>query len=274
MNQLLCTIIIIVVLAYFIYFIYQYNKSKKIKKKLSELFQINKEIKEEIYKFESSPTVVIFSFIKLGKSKRYFKNIKFPWPKTDYSIKEGKEIQFTLNDKQDYKFEISKSIKLKNGKHEKEYLIKINLHQTNLYYININYNRKEKYYSLETIFYSRIKNLLPKEIDIEGVKIKDSEKYDFEDRKRFVILNIKKDIILNFCNNNNNINKQLNGDNFIFNYNDLFFNVIFKENEKDGKIFVNEDNYETIEFTEKEKCYINNFYDSIQPFLDYKNNFN
>jgi hypothetical protein len=262
-----------IIIAAFAYFLYQYNKSKKIKQKLNEIFEMSKEIKEEINKYESSPTIVKFSFIKIGKSKKKYKNIKFSWSNREYSIEPGKEIQLELNDIPDYKFEVSKSITLKNGNHEKEFLIKINLHQTNHYYIKINYNKKEKYYSLETIFYSRIKKLLPKEIDIEGVKIKDSEKYDFEDRKRFVILNIEKDVVLNFCNNN--INNQLDGDNLIFDYNDLFFNVILKENEKVGKIFVNEKNYEIIEFTEKEKVYVNEFYDSIKPFLvlDEKNNF-
>ena len=92
---------------------------------------MSNELKEKINKYESSPNIVKFSFIKIRKSKKNIKIIKFSWSNTKYSIEPGKEIQLELNDKPNYNFEVSKSITLKNLNHEKEFLIKINLHQTN-----------------------------------------------------------------------------------------------------------------------------------------------
>ena len=122
---------------------------------------------------------------------------------------------------------------------------------------------------MECVYYIKENNKLPNIVNIANIEIDYLDTFSLDNSKRFNLLNINKNDIIKFFNENcdNKIDKKNN----IFKNTNLFINIILRGiNEKIGHIFINEEEAKIENFTKNEKEYTKHFYNYIIPYM--KNN--
>ena len=131
-----------------------------------------------------------------------------------------------------------------------EFLISIKKHHVNYGVIWIDIEN-EKTYSLEIVFYFKDLKDSFEEIIVKDRKIVSKE--NFQKTKRYNLININKNISIQIFNDYSD-NKIENSDkidlNYIFSSSNLFYNFIYGNNKKLGKIFLNTQEKETEDFDE------------------------
>ena len=133
-----------------------------------------------------------------------------------------------------------------------EFIIDIYLHQYNHYYIITDIHKKQAY-SLDTIYYSKDKNLIPKKLIFETNDII-TDDYNIDNMRRFTLINIDKISCINFIKS---ITKQrineIKEEIFENEICDIFLNIKIKsENSFESSLFLNKNNDDIYNLTSKE----------------------
>ena len=94
---------------------------------------------------------------------------------------------------------IKQKIELKNKNKTIEFIIDIYLHKDNNYYYILTNIYEKPAYSLDTIYISKNKNLIPKKLTFENHDLF-SDDYGLNDMRRICLINIEKNSLINFIN--------------------------------------------------------------------------
>ena len=228
----LVIILMIIIVLFFLFYFYRYLATKKIGiKRYLELMNIGEDLKEEIHKFLAKKTVINFTFIDLGIGEKNDK-IKCEWLSKEIKIEnksrfsseiitnnEGKEINYINSS-------IKQKIQLVKEEIKKEFIIEIYLHQNNNYYIITNM-QKNQAYSLDTVYYSQFKDLIPKKLHLHQEELK-LDDYGIENMRRICIVNLEKYSLIKFINSITNLNINENTIIFKSQNGDIFLNIRIK----------------------------------------------
>ncbi len=151
----------------------------------------------------------------------------------EFQVKEGKQISFEYtNYKRTFKDEITEKIILNKGHKEQSFLITIKRYHENFYTI-ISDIEKENKFSLEIVFFIKDSSNDNKYIEINKKKIKPKENFPKTRRYNIININLKNSIELF----KKYAEEKLDENNILFNENNLFYNFIYGNNKKIGKIF-------------------------------------
>ena len=170
-------------------------------KGLKEIVKIEKNLQEEIDDFTNRPTILIFNFLRLNQSKKFYEKINILGE--EHRIDPGQtDMKIELHDLISYNgFESQTNIELldKNNINSKKLLIDVILYKENYYelFLDITDEEKEKEtYSVEIVYVSNNIELLPKEVKIseKTLTIKES----LLNMKRIVLLNLRKIELTNY----------------------------------------------------------------------------
>ena len=253
-----CLVLLFLLTVFFLLFLCYRHKNKGIGyKKYLELMDFGEKLKGEISDFISRKTYIKFTFINLNYHENYNK-LKCEWLNQEYVITDKIELSNEINNTNNIKEVnninalIKQKVELIKNNKKKEFTIDIYLHQYNHYYIITNIHENQAY-SLDTIYYSKDKNLIPKKLMFEGNNIT-TDDYNIENMRRVTLINIDKKSCVNFIHliTKEKINEE---DEEIFGNKiyDLFLNIKIKnENSFESSLFLNRNNNDIYVFTPKE----------------------
>ena len=258
-------IIILVSLAFICAFFYFKFKGIGTKRYL-ELMDIGNDLKEEIQNFISKKTSVKFIFIDLGFGERYDK-IKCDWLNSEFSIENKEEFICELNNKDEKETNqiealIKQKIILIKNDLRREFYLDVYLHQDNNFYVIKNI-QEEKAYSLDTVYYSKDKNLIPDKLLFNNDELS-LDKYNIDNMKRICLVNIGQDNCVKFINKISNL--KLNGKETIFEniISDIFLNIrIIDKDTFNCSIFLNQDSEKGYLLGQQDINLINYYYNEI-----------
>ena len=231
--------------------------TKKIEigiEKFNKLFELKNELKSKIEDYNNKKTIINLEFINFSNDKKEYKKLKVPSINKEFLINERNDIVFEYtNNKFPYENEIAEKIILYNEEKEEEYLINIKRHHENYYIISTNIE-KEKTYSLEIVFFFKeLKNKF-QNIMINNTKLVAKE--NFPKTVRYNLINVDKKNSIKIFNDYSDKKIELSDNNEIntvFQEKNLFFNFLYGNNKRIGKIFHNKEDKEIEDFTEEEK---------------------
>ena len=162
----ICFIVLLLVTLFMLIFLWFNHKNKGIGyKKYLELMDLGEKLKSEINDFINKRTFIKFTFINLNSGANYEK-LKCEWINQKYIITDKIEIlsEFkgnNIKEVNNINELIKQKVELIKNNRKKVFLIDIYLHQNNHYYIITDIHENQAY-SLDTIYYSNDKNLIPK----------------------------------------------------------------------------------------------------------------
>ena len=253
-----CLVLLFLFTVFFLLFLCYRHKNKGIGyKKYLELMDFGEKLKGEISDFISRKTYIKFTFINLNNHENYNK-LKCEWLNQEYVITDKIELSNKINNTNNIKEVnninalIKQKVELIKNNKKKEFTIDIYLHQYNHYYIITNIQENQAY-SLDTIYYSKDKNLIPKKLMFEGNNIT-TDDYNIENMRRVTLINIDKKSCVNFINlitkeKINEDEEEIFG-NKIY---DLFLNIKIKnEYSFESSLFLNRNNNDIYDLTPKE----------------------
>ena len=222
--------------------------------KFKKLFELKNELKSQIEDYNNKKTIINLEFINFSSNKKEYKKLKFPSINKEFLISEKNVIVFEyMNDKFPYKNEVAEKIILNNDGKEEEFLINIKRHHEN-YYIIWTGIENEKTYSLEMVFFFKEFKDKFQNIIINNKKLLAKENFPKTIRYNLINVDIINSIkIFNEYSDNKieqSDNKEINS---IFQEHNLFFNFLYGNNKRIGKIFYNREDKEIEEFNENEK---------------------
>ena len=245
--------------------LYYYNRKKGIGyKKYLDLMDLGEDLKAEIINFMKKKTSINFSFINLDCGESYDK-IKCEWIKSEIIITDKNKFTSEIKIK-DNKLEsnyyinsvIKQKVELIKDNKRKEFIIDIYLHQCNNYYIITNI-QKTQTYSLDIIYYSKDKDLIPTKLNfLKNELITDD--YNLGNMGRITLINIEKNTCINFINSISML--QINETSEIFENEiyDLFLNIKIKgKNLFKISLFLNQKDNEVYDLSLKELDIIKKF---------------
>ena len=230
------------------------NKNEIGIEKFKKLFELKNELKIQIEDYNNKKTIVNLGFINFSSDKKEYKKLRFPSINKEFLINEKNDIVFEYtNDKFPYKSEIAENIILYNEEKEEEYLINIKRHHEN-YYIICTDIENEKTYSLEFVFFFKELKDKFQNIIINNTKLEAKE--NFQKTVRYNLINVDKINSVKIFNDYSDKKIELsdnNETNTVFQEKNLFFNFIYGNKKRIGKIFYNKEDKEIEDFTEEEK---------------------
>ena len=222
--------------------------------KFKKLFELKTELKTKIDDYNNKKTIIYLYFINFSKSKKEYKRLKFPSINKDFLISEKNIVDFEYtNNNFPYKNEVAEKISLCTEGKEEEYLINIKKHHENYYTICTDIEN-EKTYSLEMVFFFKELKDKFKNIIIDDKKLVIEE--NFPKTMRYNLINVNMANSIKIFNNysDNKIEQSDNKEvNTIFQEQNLFFNFLYGNNRRIGKIFYNREDKEIEDFKENEK---------------------
>ena len=253
-----------------------------------KIFKLKEELKEEIENYKNKKTMIHLKFIKFSMDKKKYNKLKFPSLNKVISIEETNSFDFEyINNKFAYKNEFSEKIILLSEENEKEFLINIKRRHDNYYIFCIDIeNDNEKTYSLEIVFFFKESEYRIENIEVSNIKIEANEKFPKTIRYNLVNINLNDSIKLFDDYSSNKINQlDENQRKELFKECNLFFNFIYGNKKRIGKIFYMKQEKEIEDFIEEEKSILNkihemipdeniNEYDIIERLSDFKNSYN
>jgi len=281
---LLIIISAIAIIAFSNNYIFKNSKKSKVKpigkERFEKIFSLDKNLKDEINNFLSQKTELFFHFINFNhKKNNIFKKLKFSSSEKIYDI-ENKTLKIDYEDKKyPYRYNITEEIIISNDKKEAKFLIVINKHKQNHYNVIIN-STEERSFSLELIFYSKNEKFLPRTIKISNINFNSYEEGNFEHMTRINIINASKNQAYEILCFEMDYKEKLKFNNQIFSQiknNDLMFNFIYSNDEKNKKIlyrriFDNEKEIEFYKFTFKEYLLMDDLYNQvIEKYINEEN---
>ena len=219
-----------------------------------KIFRLADDVQKSIDNYKNKKTIINFKFDNFSKNKVKYKKLKFPSINKEFIIDEKKPIKFEyINNIFPYKNEITEKIILSNDKEEQDFLIHVKRHHDNYYNISVNIEN-EKSYSLEIVFYFK-----EMKTDFGYIMINDNkiinEEY-FKKTQRYNLVNVNIDNVIKFFDNysDNKIDElDQNHKNDIFKNHNLFFNFIYGDVKRIGKIFNIKEDKKIADFNEEEK---------------------
>ncbi len=248
-------IIIILLCLFYGNWIYQKIIKKKRKIYFEKLFGLNDSFIKEYDNFKKQKTILIFYFEEEEEIDDF--NIKLMWNQKIYNIKKNeKELKIEYIPNNEIKSEIIREqIELNNNKNL-VYSINIYPNQKNIYYIFKSKNQNKKYFSIECIMISKFNYLIPKKITIpfkNKIVISKFDTYDFKNRKRLNLINLKENIFVNLIKNICQIN-YFNLENIKEHKNEFLLNLIYSDKKIYRCIYINnkELSNDSYLYTEKE----------------------
>ena len=259
MNTLInvCLVLLFVFTLFVLFFLCYRHKNKGIGyKKYLELMDIGEKLKMEINDFTNRRTLIKFTFINLNFGGNYNK-LKCEWLNQEYVITDKIELLSEMNNNNikgvnNINALIKQKVELIKNNRKKEFIIDIYLHQHNHFYIITNIQENQAY-SLDTIYYSKDKNLIPKKLMFETNSLI-TDDYNIENMRRVTLININKKSCVNFINlitkqELNEEQEEIFG-NEIY---DLFLNIKIKnENSFESSLFLNRNINDIYNLTPKE----------------------
>ena len=196
--------------------------------KYLKLMDIDRYLKKQIEDYIARKTIVNFIFISLYKENKYDK-IKCEWLNEAFSIKNSKNYSCEIKNKDGEGESNSieairkqKIILIKNNQ-KKEFDLDIYLHQENNFYV-ITDIQEGNSYSLDIVYYTKNKNLIPKKLEFNGNDLF-LDDYKIDNMRRNCIINIEKESCIKFINTISKL--EIKEDDKIFKNkgNNLFLNI-------------------------------------------------
>ena len=277
--KLVLLILLFVLFLFFLILLYYYNRRKGIGyKKYLELMDLGDDLKAEIIKFMEKKTSINFSFINLSCGESYDK-INCEWLNSEIIIADKNKFTSEIKNKEHilgtnyYINAITKQkVELIKENKRKEFIIDIYLHQNNNYYIITNI-QKNQTYSIDTIYFSKDKDLIPTKLYF-GKNELITDDYNLDNMGRICLINIEKDSCINFINSISMLEINENSEIFENDIYDIFLNIKIKNKDLfKSSLFLNQRDNEVYDLTPMELDILKRFKkDIVMPYINkYKN---
>ena len=222
----------------------------------NKIFELKGDLKKEIENYKSTKTIIHLKFLKFLKDKKEYKKIRFSSLNKEISIDDKNPLYFEyINDKFPYKSEIPEEIILFSEAKESKYFITVKRHHDNYYYFcNDIENSDEKTYSLEIVFFFKDLKDSFDNIIYSNKKIVSNEKFPKTVRYNLININLN-NVIKLFDDYSDNKMNQLdeNQQKDLFGQYNLFFNFIYGNKKRMGKIFNIKQEKQIEDFNDEEK---------------------
>ena len=205
----------------------------------NKIFELEKELKEQIENFKSKKTMIYIEFSLRNEriNENIYDTFKFISSNREDSIEIGKKISFEYaNEQEKYRSEIEEQISLvKDNNIIQNFIIIVKRNHDNYYKIFIDIEKEEKNYALEIIFYEDDSKDSVDSINIYNKAIKCQEK--FPKTKRYNIINIDYEESFKLYNTYAKDIIDIKKSKEIFAKKNLCFTFLYNENKKIGEIF-------------------------------------
>ena len=279
-NVKLVLLIVLVVLFLFILIVlYYYIRRKGIGyKKYLDLMDLGDDLKAEIINFMKKKTSINFSFINLDCRESYDK-IKCEWLNSEILISDKNKFTSEIKNKDNIlganyyiNVVIKQKVELIRDNKRKEFIIDIYYHQNNNYYIITNI-QKNQAYSLDIIYYSKDKDLIPTKLYF-GKNELIIDDYNLDNMGRICLINIEKNSCINFINSISMLEINENSQIFENDLYDIFLNIKIKNKDLfKSSLFLNQKDNEVYDLSPKELDILKRFNKYIVvPYINkYKN---
>jgi len=219
-----------------------------------KIFDLKDGVKKEIENYKNQKTMIHLQFTNSSKEKNVYKKLQIPSLNKIIIIDENDLLGFEYTNKKfSYKNEITEKIILSSEEKELEFLINVKRHHDNYYNFFINIE-KDNTYSLEVVFfYKDIKDSFGN-IQVNNTKIMTKEIFPKTIRYNLINISLNTCIQLFDSYSDNKINELDEAQQKeLFSENNLFFNFIYGNKKKIGKIFCVKQEKDIEDFTDDEK---------------------
>ena len=223
-------------------------------KGFKKIFELKDSVKKEIENYKNKKTMVHLQFTSLSNDKNKYKNIKFLYLNKEISIDVKNLLEFEyINNKFAFKNEITEKIILFNEEKSQEFLINVKIHHDNYYNFFIDIENEQNY-SLEVVFFFKDVKDSFESIIANNTKISTYEKFPKTIRYNLININLKYCIkLFNDYSDNKIAQIDISKQNEIFNENNLFFNFMYSNKKRIGKIFYIKQEDKIEDFNDKDK---------------------
>ena len=237
----------------------------------NKIFELEKELKEQIVNFKSKKTMIfiVFSLRNERINKNIYDTFKFISSNREDSIEIGKKICFEYtNEQEKYRPEIKEKIALvKDNDIIQNFIIIVKRNHDNYYKIFVDIEKEEKRnYALEIVCYEDDSKNIFDSINVYNKDIKCQEK--FPKTKRYNIINIDYEESFKLYNKyaKNIIDIKKSKD--IFSEKNLCYTFLYNNNKKIGEIFEIKEDKKNEEFKDNEKKILEQLHKLIKDHLN------
>lgn len=225
-------------------------------KGFNKIFELEKELQEQIKNFKSKKTMIFIEFSSRNEktNEKIYDTFKFISSNREDSIEIGKKISFEyINDQEKYRSEIKEKIALvKDNKIIQNFIIIVKRNHDNYYKIFVDIEEEEKKnYSLEIVCYEDDSRDIFDSINVYNKAIKCQEK--FPKTKRYNIINIDFEESFKLYNTYAKDTIDIKKSKDIFKEKNLCYTFLYNNNKKIGEIFEIKEDKKIEELKDNEK---------------------